>query len=370
MDGQWHGVVGSGTGYANIEIDDCGTFYQGRAHLYDANVRFVIVSAFRTQDKSPSQSLKVRIEYQPIAVVAPIPQATLEDSYPGVPFPQDATLGLRVVGKGLAISVTTNQGTPQARTFKATLPRSGSSKRSRLPGDKSVKTWPKFKEMVGKIPIDKYIFRGQPVINRLRSSFHRTNRKELCRYLSVDIPSMHKILSSSTRHFFNIADETQNAAFWNLLQHHGYPTPLLDWTHSPYVAAYFAFRHKVENPQPDRKVRIFMFDAEQWKADFEQLKSVVNVQPHFSLLEAISLENPRALPQQALSAITTVDDVESYLQKKGIERGRAYLRVFDLPYAERERVLNELRLMGISAGALFPGIDGACEEMRVRMFAS
>jgi hypothetical protein len=47
---------------------------------------------------------------------------------------------------------------------------------------------------------------------------------------------------------------------------------------------------------------------------------------------------------------------------------RSFLRIVDLPRNERPKVMQELSVMGISAGSLFPGLDGTCEELRERFF--
>ncbi len=73
------------------------------------------------------------------------------------------------------------------------------------------------------------------------------------------------------------------------------------------------------------------------------------------------------IPQQAASTVTNIDDIESYI--KLIEANRkTYLWAIDLPVSERRTVVQELSYMGITAGSLFPGLDGACEELRERNF--
>jgi hypothetical protein len=150
------------------------------------------------------------------------------------------------------------------------------------------------------------------------------------------------------------------------VQHHGYPTPLLDWTHSPFIAAYFAFKKAKASGE---KVRIFIFDERKWRAAFNQLAKLAPATPHFSIAKFLSINNPRMVPQQALSGITNVDDVEEYIRMREREGGISYLRVVDLPVSERPYAMSELKLMGITAGSLFPGLDGACEQLKEQNFA-
>ena len=138
-----------------------------------------------------------------------------------------------------------------------------------------VKEWVDYKAYVDSLEGKRYLFRGQTEPWRLRSSFHRAGRADLTRFVSEDIQALHKHLSARTKHVFNLEIPNENGAFFNLVQHHGYPTPLLDWTYSPYVAVFFAFRSitggKAAKAKPEDKVRILVFDQAQWKADFKQV---------------------------------------------------------------------------------------------------
>jgi hypothetical protein len=94
------------------------------------------------------------------------------------------------------------------------------------------------------------------------------------------------------------------------------------------------------------------------------------VEPHVSFLEFLAIENERMIPQQAASLITNVDDIETYLMTKQLAGKPPYLSAIDLPVIERPRVIRDLAYMGITAGSLFPGLDGACQELRERNFES
>ncbi len=234
--------------------------------------------------------------------------------------------------------------------------------------DAEVLSWDAFKTKISGTAYRKKIFRGQEDIWPLRTSFHRHNRYDFHRYISLDLPMLLRHLSSLTTHVFNLDNHFEVGAFYNLVQHHGYPTPLLDWTYSPYVAAFFAFRNiSNESRKKERLsecIRIFVFDADAWRNDYPQFSAFNDCRLHLSIAEYLSINNVRSIPQQALTTITNINSIEDYIRRCEKTMKKKYLMAFDIPVSEKNYVDRDLMLMGVTAGALFPGLDGACEHLK------
>ena len=144
---------------------------------------------------------------------------------PDVTVPNYAETHWKIAGDKIDVSWRTDAGTHGSGIVE----KSKGHLDSALVPVAEIKTWEDFRKFTRELEPYRYIFRGQTSSKwRLRTSFHRTGRASLVKFMMQDIPVLHRHLSGMMAHHLDLRDPLQNAAFYNLLQHHGYPTPLLD----------------------------------------------------------------------------------------------------------------------------------------------
>lgn len=372
MQGQWIGeYVGSNSGLILADSDLVGDHYEGYAILTDnqsgSPASFV---NFITPDLSSKFNLRLLVKPMDPNTAEPNDWDKISSLFPGATFPTFADAEFEwLAGSQLRIEWTTSIG----GFGSALLEASSGSKPSFFQPPPNVLEWRDFRDYVRKLDPYDFIFRGQEDSRwRLRTGFHRTGRANLARYYHQDVQALWRYFSAIVPHHFDLANPQQYGAFVGLAQHHGYPTPLLDWTYSPFVAVYFAYRQLRNSfakfAPPDRKVRIFMFNKREWTKTFLQMPKLAPLPPHFTILEPLAIANPRMIPQQALVSLTNIDDIESFIRWQEIACGKVFLQVIDLPVQDRPHIMSELALMGVAAGSLLPGLDGTCEELKERFF--
>lgn len=236
-----------------------------------------------------------------------------------------------------------------------------------LQGRQDLATWNQFREWAVDQSPRNFVFRGQRTPRKLVSSFHRTWRKDLRTWIVDDVSMLFGAVAERLNYPLQMGNLQHNAAIWNILQHHGYPTPLIDWSFSPFVAAFFAFQSATDATSAPR---IYAFDQARWNDRYGKIQFFVDAAPdQLVVLETMAVANPRHVPQQSISTVTNIADVEAFIRGREQEDGQAYLTACDLPVGSRPQIMRELELMGITYGSLFPGLDGICRDMRDRLFA-
>ncbi len=372
MQGQWIGnIEGEIGGTLRVELERRGGFVSGNAYIfYDPKYQLPGFKFFiRMPDVAPYKAeVKTSYCYPDGGVMTYEERAKAERDiaakFGGPPVPESIDANFEEKEDG-SLHVDWSGG---EQFGSETIAASKATGVSKLVGREDLATWNDFRQWAVNQNPRRYIFRGQSQPFKLTTTFHRTWRSDLSAWVLDDVRRLYGAIIERVSFPLQLGNIEHNAVIWSILQHHGYPTPLLDWSFSPFVSAFFAFQDvKVGS---DCKPRIFIFDKVAWEESYgRQAFFVDTAPPQLITIENMAVGNPRYTPQQALAAVSNVTDIEAFIRKREQADGKSYLQVCDLLPAEGPQIMRELELMGITYGSLFPGLDGICKDLKDRLFA-
>lgn len=253
--------------------------------------------------------------------------------------------------------------------------------------EKRIETMEEILKIVADQPCDEngryrgyYLYRGVPNVEYRMQTSLQTNCGDKSNFLE------HKLLKNFAKYTATETTVDTKSVWRNLVlgQHHGLPTRLLDWTHSPFIGLNFAVSdanmadidahdcvlwridmsdlHKnlpkeFQEVLKKEGVRVFSVDMLKEVADSLEKYDELTKGKAMVVVEPPSID-PRIINQYAFFSVVPgqVTNIEEFLDKYTTESYK-YVISKDLKW----RIRDFLDEANISERTIYPGLDGICK---------
>ncbi|RYY61960.1 MAG: FRG domain-containing protein [Chitinophagaceae bacterium] len=248
-----------------------------------------------------------------------------------------------------------------------------------------VPDWNELRQLLDEFS-DNWVFRGQADSGwELQNAIERTDFVGLHNKVEAEFVAE---FQRGARNYLTRDQIPEHLIEWlALMQHHGAPTRLLDFTKSPFIACYFAY--EICDIVASEYIGLWAINFRYLKT--RALEALTEAYPeelkdesgfiHEKLFERIFYENrcPLVFPvepfrmnrryslQQSIFVSTGVGAVP-FMEQLGFlgpDMERAVIKI-ELPAALQKAVLRELQRMNLHRASLFPDLDGYAASLRLR----
>ncbi len=247
----------------------------------------------------------------------------------------------------------------------------------------TITDWNEFKKLVSDTEMTSWIFRGQaisdwPILSSLSRYFNKFEVHTDCWPHQEE--RLLRIFKRKAHHYLdNVPTEKDTFEWLSLMQHFGTPTRLVDFTFSPYVAAFFALHKTQEDcavwalfpPKFDGESEILLQNGDKFIPKDRWLRKNENYIDYylkgdksFLIMGEPERMNQRLIAQAGTFIVPSKIDIP--LEKiiiDNYQNSDDAIKKIIIKKSVRDKAMKDLYRSNITEATLFPGIDGMARAL-------